>query len=30
MSKKLTIIGKGSVGSLAVMQFLKNTDWDID
>lgn len=30
MNKKLTIIGKGSVGSLAVMQFLNLTDWDIE
>jgi len=30
MNKKLTIIGKGSVGAIAVGQFLKNTDWDID
>lgn len=30
MSKKLTVIGKGSVGALTVSQFLFNTDWDID
>jgi uncharacterized protein (UPF0333 family) len=28
--KKLTVVGKGIVGALAVAHFLKYTDWDID
>ena len=27
---KLAVIGKGTVGSLAVLHFLTYTDWDID
>lgn len=30
MSKKLTVIGRGTVGCLAVQNFIKFTDWDID
>jgi hypothetical protein len=28
--KKLTVVGKGAVGSLAVAYFLKHTDWSIE
>lgn len=28
--KKLAIVGKGTVGSLAIGNFLKDTDWEID
>ena len=27
---KLAVIGKGTVGSLAILHFLTYTDWDID
>jgi len=30
MKKKLAIIGRGTVGCMAVVHFLKWTDWDID
>lgn len=30
MSKKLTVIGRGTIGCLVVKHFLNNTDWDID
>lgn len=30
MNKKVTVIGKGSVGSIAILQLLKLTEWDID
>lgn len=28
--KTLTIVGKGAVGSLAVISFLQHTDWNIE
>lgn len=30
MKKKLTIVGRGTVGCLAILHFLRWTDWDID
>jgi hypothetical protein len=30
MSKKLAVIGRGTVGAMSVAHFLKYTDWQID